>query len=239
MIDEAGRRLLVSRNGVVLGASAGTAPPPAAEIAKVTAAATTNRQARQLLGIAAEYLKRGYAIVDTVPSNMWFGVLRWARYFDGSADLAKRMRQLLDQNNAFAQKVYKQLPNDDAPVLPAHKNQVKVALSQASSNLQLISSAANNIHQSFIDDMVDALDGWVNSHTPGGLPKIPKDVSRVVIYVAVGAAALTTVFIVAKLVHTIALGRANDALGAAEEEALAIADAQRRKRQSRSVLSIA
>lgn len=235
MIDEIGRKLIAQRNGVQLGA-ARVAPEAAAEITRAASAVMTNRQGRQLLGIVATRLQQGYTIVATIPSNMWWGVLRWARYFDGTKNLADQARNLLDRTNAFAMRVYKTLPNNDVPISLQARNQVQVALAQASSSLQLISSAANEIHKGLIDDLIDAINAWVDGHTPSGFPKLPRATGKVIAYVAIGVAGIVGLVIAGKLIRTMVLGAAE--LGEAETTAMAIADAAHRKRSSRSVLSI-
>ncbi len=226
----------MQRNGVSLGA-AKVLPPADPKIVQVSNMIQTNRQARQLLGIAATHIQQAYQVVETIPSNMWYGLLRWMRYFDGTSDLAKQARLLLDRTNAYAQRVYATLPDNDAPVSSIGKKQVNTALAQASSNLQLVSSSANEIHKSLIDDLIDAVNAWIAGNVPSGFPKLPKATGKIIVYVAIGAAGLVGLFVLGKLLHTIALGSAE--LIEAENAAMAIADAQRRKRSSRSVLSIA
>jgi hypothetical protein len=99
-----------------------------------------------------------------------------------------------------------------------------------------VSSAANEIHKSLIDDLIDAINSWANEHIPAGFPKIPRSATKVMVYVGIGVAAVVGLVIAGKLIRSIMLGAAE--LTEAENEAMAIADAAHRKRSSRSVLSI-
>lgn len=61
-------------------------------------------------------------------------------------------------------------------------------------------------------------------------------IKKTLVYVGIGTLGLVTLFVLAKLVHTAVLGSA--ALGEAEMTAMALADAAKRKRSNRHVVTI-
>lgn len=72
---------------------------------------------------------------------------------------------------------------------------------------------------------------------PGPGPEEPaSDTKKTLMYVGLAVVGLGTLFLVAKLVHTAVLGGA--ALEEAEQTAVALADAQRRKKSNRRVVTI-
>lgn len=124
----------------------------------------TNRQARQLLGIAADFLRQGYAVAETVPTSLWWGVA--VRHLDNTAELAKSMRELLDRNRRYVDKIYRTIPDNDGKLTPAHRKQVKVAVTQASSNLKIVSSSKDQVNMRFIDALIEAMKTWIRAVTP-------------------------------------------------------------------------
>jgi len=181
------------------------------------AAMKTNTQARGVLGIVAKYLRRGFEVIETFP-------------FTGGEAKAQAI-DLLNRNNVYAQKIYATIPDNDKPVSPQTRKTVTLATTQAASNLKLVSSAADNLNQSLLTDLVDFLVQRVKNQT-GWKP--PKEL----IWGVVVLGGLTALVLLGKIVHGAVLRGA--ALTEAENEAMALADAAARKKttKKRAVLSI-
>ena len=178
----------------------------------VLASMKTNTQARGVLGVAAKWLQQGFGVLDTFP------------FLSGEAK--SQATDLLNRTNAYAQKVYAKLPDDNAPIAPAVRKQVVLAANQAASNLRLVSSVRDDLSKGFLTDLVDYLQKSLHNALPGGF-----DVPRVVIYGALGVIGLGILFVAAKLVHTAVLGQA--ALGEAEEAAVTAAEEEARRAETR------
>jgi hypothetical protein len=101
----------------------------------------------------------------------------------------------------------------------------------ALSAVKLVSSAANNLNQGLIDDLTDYLIKKAKDSTGLGIP-------RPVIYAGLAVGGIVVLFVAAKLVHTVMLGRAQ--LAEAEEEAIQIADSatKRKKKAARKGATI-
>ncbi len=191
----------------------------------------TNAQARGVLGIAAKWLQQAYGILDTF--TMW-----------PTGTTKESARELLNRTNAYAQKVYAKLPNDTAPIDPMVRKQVVVATSQAATNLKLVSDVRNNLNQGFLTDVVDYLNSGVHRVVNDVIDQVTGkkklEVTRILIWAAVGTVGLGVVIMAAKLVHTAVLG--NMALGEAEEAAVTAAEEERRRaeqrKQAKTVVSI-
>lgn len=217
MIDKAGRQLIATRNG--FGKTAQLTPDDAARIAQMH----TNRQARAVLGVIAQILQRGYQI--TVPL--------YARIVSkDSRELQRTMTSRLDATNRWAQKVYAGIPDDDAPVNDLNRKKVTIALAQARDTVRDIDETAQD--SGLMGALSNALDqalgaAWTRNVTP--------QTKRLAVKIGIGLAVVVGLIVVGKLVHSIMLGEGS-ALGRAEAMAMAIADAQRRKRHARSVLSV-
>jgi hypothetical protein len=219
VIDKDGRRLLALRHG--FGRTT-TAPEDAQLLSKMR----TNRQARAVLGVVAQYLRKGYDIAQTVPS--------FISPIDGTKMAAEAMRSNLDSDNRWSQKVYAAIPDNDDPVSDLNRKKVTIALTQARGTLTLVSSGAEDLNRGLMGSLADLLSehllpSWAQPSTGKG-----RDLA---LKIGIGVAVLIGLFVAGKLVHTIILGQSS-ALGEAEMMAMAIADAQRRKRHSRTVLSV-
>ena len=226
MSDPVARQIIAARNGL------GSSPQITPEDAQRLAAMRTNRQARSVLGAVAQTLQTAYA--KHLPAL--------ARATSAGRDLQATMKSRLDTVNNYAQRVYAGIPDDDAPVSDLNHRKVSLTVAQARDAAQDIDAAVASqrldvgqgladVLTYLIEHALGAVGGALLRNLPGAgaLPKWVKIVvGGVVVVVAVG--------VVARLVRTIMLGRAQ--LGEAEEAAIAIAEAQRRKRRTKSVLSI-
>lgn len=215
-LDEEGRRIIAQRNGQQLGASK---KQLSAEDAALLTRMRTNRQARAVLGLIAQYLRRGYEIAQTVPS--------FISPIDGTKMAAESMRSLLDSNNRWAQKVYAAIPDDDAPVSDLNRKKVTLALTQTRSSLALVSSSADDLNRglagALADLLTDKLPPWLRPSAP------TRDLA---LKIGLGVALLAGLFLAGKLVYRIMLGGTTGTLGEAENAAVALMDAQRRRRRA-------
>lgn len=215
-LDPEGLRIIAARNGVQLGATT----KPSVEDQQLLARMRTNRQARAVLGVVAKYLRRGYEIAQGVPS--------FVSPIDGTKMAAEAMRSSLDGVNRFAQKVYAGIPDDDAPVSDLNRKKVTLALTQARSNLALVSSAAEDLDRGLIGALSDLLSEKILP--PWARPN-PKTLD-LALKIGIGVAVLVGLFIAGKLVYKITLGGpGGGTLGDAEKAAVALMDAQRRRRR--------
>jgi hypothetical protein len=218
VIDKDGRRLIAIRNG--LGRTT-TAP----EDAQLLARMQTNRQARAVLGVVAQYLRRGYEVAQTVPS--------FISPIDGTKLAAEAMRGNLDSDNRWSQKVYAAIPDDDAPISDLNRKKVTIALTQARGTLALVSSSAEDLNRGLFGSLSDLL---AEHLLPSWAQPNPK-ARDLALKIGIGVAVLVGLIVAGKLVHTIVLGRST-ALGEAEAAVMALANAQRRKHHARSVISV-
>ncbi len=187
----------------------------------------TNAQARGVPGIAAKWLQQGFGILDTFPFV--------------SGDAKRQAQSLLDRTNAYAQKVYATLPDNAGSIEPAVRKRVVIAVNQAATNLKLVSSVRDNLNQGLLTDIVNYLQSGLSQFIDDTIErttgkKFHVELPRILIWTAVGAVGLGILFVTAKLVHTAVLGGA--ALEEAEMTAMALADAAKRKRSNRRVVSI-
>lgn len=224
MVDEIGRRLIAQRNG--LNAA------PALQVNQVLASMQTNAQARGVLGITAKWLSQAYGVLETFP------------FLSGKAK--DQARDLLDRNNTFAQKVYATIPDDAAPVSIPLRKSVTTAAKQSASSLKLVSSAAANLNQGYVDDLADYLAGRASQFVQNQLERltgkkldinIPSALPKTIIWIGIGTVVVVGLILLTKIVRTAVLHGSE--LEEAEREAMAIADAQRHKKASRKVYSIA
>jgi hypothetical protein len=208
------RRIILERNGIRGGAQLGASTIPI-EQARALQAMQTNTQARHVLGIVAKHVSNGYQVIQTFP------------FATGVAK--KQAIELLDRNRGFAEKIYAGIPDNTAPVSPQLRKNVTVAVTQAASSLALISSAANNLNQSMMADVVDFLIHRVKSETGWAPPKW-------LIWGGVAVGGAIGAYLLWKVVSGVMLRDA--ALGEAEAAAVSIAEAQARKRRQKQLYSI-
>lgn len=229
MLDEAGHQLILQRNGIrpsqammMLGGPPKPNDADAQQAAALLAPMQTNRQARAVLGIVAQYLQQGYQTAATVPS--------FISPIDGTTIASKAMVSLLDTDNRYAMRVYAGLPNDDVPVSPLNRKKVTLAVTQALSSTKLVSTEAADLNRGLVGALIDMF--------KEGLQKLATDAAhnplKALKWVGIGIAVLVGLVVVGKLVKTIALGNASDvakgaALEEAEEAALALMGAKLQK----------
>lgn len=219
-LDAEALRILALRNGG-LGAAKKPLTP---EDKQLLARMQTNRQARAVLGVVAEFLRRGYAMVDSASSVM-----------PGTSALKDAIRRGLDGTNTYAQKTYAGIPDDDAPLSPLNRRKVEECVREARQHLSEIPSDVEDINRGFTGALVDTLTSVL---PPWLRPPSGKGTDKIIIAVGI-AAGLVGLLLVVRLVKTAALGASEaDELAAAEDEAVKLADALRRKKASRSAFSL-
>jgi hypothetical protein len=178
----------------------------------------TDRQARAVLGVVAQYLRKGYEVAQTVPS--------FISPIDGTKAAAAAMRVGLDQINNYAQRVYNAIPNDDAPVSDLNRKKVGLSLAQARTELAIVSTDANDLNQGLTGALLELFNDMFKRLAHDAV----QDPLKALKWVGVGVVALVGLFTVGKLVHTVALGGAMDEeLHVAEREALRIARSRKLK----------
>lgn len=221
--DPEAQRILAARNGNL--GSFGRTPALSPDDAQLLAHMQTNRQARAVLGAVAGMLQTAYA--QQLPAL--------ARVTSAGRDLQATMKSRLNTVNNYAQRVYAGIPDDDAPVSPTNQKKIALTVAQARDAAKDIDDAVASQHLDLGQGLVDVLSYLIakalgavgGALTPGGFPTWAKiAIGGVVVLVAVG--------VLTKLVGKVAFGQT--ALAEAEEAAVAIAEAKRRK--TRRVLSI-
>lgn len=228
--DPEGRRIIVERNARAHGF--GRTPTLTAEDAQLLARMRTNRQGRAVLGAVAQTLRVAYE--QHLPL--------YAQVSSAGRQLEAAMKSRLDGINNYAQRVYAVIPDDDMPISDLLRSKVGLTLAQARDAANDIDEAVRSQRISagdVLEGVADILTRLVaaalgavgNALIPGGgaIPRWVKvAVGGVVVLVVVGVAT--------KLLRTIMLGQTP--LGAAEEAAIGIVEAARRKRHARRVMSI-
>jgi len=107
----------------------------------------TNRQARAVMGLVAEMLRRGYELVPTISAD-------FAEIFTGSIDeLRAQANSALDLDNARAQGIYQLLPDNDDVMEEKHRPRIQLAIEQAQDDISSISKAAAEIAVDYTDEM--------------------------------------------------------------------------------------
>ena len=121
---------------------------------EAAAALVTNRHARAALGIAAANLRRGYQTIDAMRPESWGPFVAGGIFGDaGKGDVRQSATELLDQSNAYAVRLYGQIPDTDDPLDEGLRPQILEALNEASSNLSLLESVATALVDTFLDDL--------------------------------------------------------------------------------------
>jgi hypothetical protein len=217
-LDEAGRRLIAERNGIQLGAT-----KLSAEDTALLAHMQTNRQARAVLGIVAKQLQSAYVLAAKT------AISHPAQYALPGASVAAATKSRLDNTARYAMKTYATIPDDDAPLSPLNRRRVEESLREARAAFADIGDDAADADRGLTGLLADLLTGLLPSWLR---PTDPKKRTWI-LYAGVGAAVLVGLFIAGKLIHTIVLGRSQiGTLGAAEAAAVALMDAQRRRRRA-------
>lgn len=198
--------------------------------AALLARVRTDRQARAVLGIVAQYLRQGYEVAD----NASGGPLLYL----SNRELKKQFKESLDENNRWAQKVYASIPDDDAPVSPLNLKKVGLALAQARETFAMVKSDADDLNRGLTGALLDMVNNWVKQFAQQLAHDATNDPMKILKWVGVGVVALTGLFVLGKLVHTVAFG--NGGFGQAElleaeREAMEIARTQGFGRRRRAV----
>lgn len=227
--DPDGRRIIAERNA---RSAFGKAPTLSAEDAQLLAGMQTNRQGRAVLGAIAQALRVAYE--QRLPFYSQIG--------SAGRQLAAAMKSRLDGINGYAQRVYGGLPDDDAALSALNQQKIGLTLAQARDAANDVDETVRSQHlhlSDVVEGVADILTKLVaaalgavgGALLPGGagIPRWVKVTVGGVVVLIVGG-------VVMKLVRTVMFGQTP--LGAAEEAAVAIAQAQRRKRHSRRVMSI-
>lgn len=220
--DPEGLRIIRERNARFGGAGLSRTAQLNAEDAQRLARVQTNRQARAVLGVVAQGLQNAYGL--TVPA--------YARAIDASSKMLQQtMHKRLDDVNRYAQRVYAGIPDDDAPLSDLNRKKVALVLAQTRDAIGDVAEAAKD------SGILGAFSAALDSILPAPWRNLPSDTKRLIVRIAIGAAVLVGVVVAGKLIYTIVAGRRSE-LGKAEEMAMAIADARRRKGHARSVYSV-
>lgn len=114
----------------------------ALEVRAAVAAMQTNREARALLGVAADYLRQAYELVSDL-TNM--------------ADVQDQARDLLDGTNAYAQGIYAVLPDDDTPVAEDMRPRVQTALASAQRSLKVVAEVRADLEIDYLQALADVV----------------------------------------------------------------------------------
>lgn len=184
----------------------------------------TNRQGRAVLGVVAQQLRRAYEVVEEMPRITQ----------PGTGELAKGWKQTLDQTNAYAQKTYAALPDNDEPLTDKNLKRVAESLREARASLAEIGDQAADIDRGLTGTLADALRDLLLP--PWLRPKNPKPL---IFYVGIATAGVVGLFIVGKLLHKVMLGATNSFnqqdLLQAEREAVRAVEKRRLGRKQPSV----
>ncbi len=226
-------RIIRERNGVSLRGASRSADP----LMQALAAMQTNTQARHVLGIAAQYLSRGYEVIQAFP-NMPAWAAVGGPLVAGPVALANRQvkqqaTELLTRSRLYAEKIYKTIPDNTAPVPPQLRKQVNEAAKQAYTNLKLVSSVQVDLQQGLLSDVVDYLQTGTNKFLAdqGIKVKVPKEL----IWAAIAIAGLAGAYFLWKIISGVMLRGAQ--LGEAEKAAEAIAEGEARKKRQKRLYS--
>jgi hypothetical protein len=257
-VDDAAKRLIYERNGVsaprsnrtgfsgsfsdpealrILAArnvhgQLGKTPTLSPEDEQLLAGMRTNRQGRAVLGAIAQTLRIAYE--QRLPFYSQVGA--------AGKQLAAAMKSRLDGINNYAQRVYAGVPDDDAPLTSLNQQKIALTLAQArdaandidetvrSQHLHLsdVAQGIADILTSLVKAALEALGSAIIPGVGSLPPWVKIAVGGVVVVLVVGA--------VLKIVRAATLG--GSALAEAEDAAVAIAEAKRRKLRVRRVLSI-
>jgi hypothetical protein len=125
----------------------------------VAAALVTNRHARAALGIAAQHIRNGFDILDSITESSLPIVAQLLSLAETSSDVDVKEtgRELLDRTNLNAQAVYGAIPDTDDPLDAYTRGRVGVALENARSDLELLESVRADLSTDFLSDLGDLL----------------------------------------------------------------------------------
>jgi len=112
------------------------------EVRAAVAAMRTHREARALLGVAADYLAQAYALLPDLPST---------------AEVREQARDLLDRANAYATGLYAMLHDTDEPIAEDMRPRVQTALSSAQSDLKLVAEVRADLEINYLQALADVL----------------------------------------------------------------------------------
>lgn len=215
MIDAEGLQIIALRNGGLGAAKKALSP----EDKQLLAQMQTNRQGRAVLGAVAKSLQQLYALTDNAD-------LAW-----GAGSYREAARSTLNSTNNYAQKAYATIPDDDAPLSPLNRRRIEETVRETRNSMTSIPADIDDLNRGLTGMIADAL----KSMLPKWAQPSGKTADKIVLAVGIGLGVLALIFAV-RMVTKIAFGGA--ALAEAEDEAVRIADALRRKRHSRTAFSV-
>ena len=111
----------------------------------------TNAQARAVLGLVANMLRRGYELVPTVAAP-------FTELFSGSVEeLRAQANSSLDIVNAYTQGIYAFIPDNDNALDEQYRRRIQLAIKQAQDTCESISDAAAAMAVDYTDEMASVV----------------------------------------------------------------------------------
>ena len=225
-LDAEAINLIAQRNAMNpygLGLSKRAKRALSAEDRQLLSNMTTNTQGRHVLGIVATYLRKGYEFAENAS-------LPW-----GAGSYRDAMKSSLDGTNRYAQKTYNAIPDNTAPLTAQNRARIEECLVEAREHLGQFPPEVEDLNRGLTGMLTDYL---LSKLPPWARPNDKKTMDKILLGVGITAAVIGALIAI-KLVMKIALGgQANSELREAEDEALRIAEADRRKRHSRTAFSV-
>ncbi|HKQ96970.1 MAG TPA: hypothetical protein VJV75_03765 [Candidatus Polarisedimenticolia bacterium] len=111
----------------------------ALEVRSTVAAMRTNREARALLGVAADYLHQAFELVPELTDL---------------GDVQDQARDLLERTNLYATGIYAMIRDDDQPISEDMRPRVQTALLQAQTNLRLVAEVRAELEIDYLEELV-------------------------------------------------------------------------------------
>jgi hypothetical protein len=135
----------------------------------------TNRQARQVMGLVAEMLRRGYEEVPIIDSGF---VGSAVDFFSGSTtELRAHANSLLDVVNAYAQGIFAFIPDNDEPLNEDFRGRIALSIQQAQDAVKSINEVSAKLAVDFTDEMAAAVLPLVN-RIVDKVAELPKKLSQ-------------------------------------------------------------
>ena len=108
----------------------------------------TNAQARAALGVTSTWIRKAYAINDTIQTNNPLDITAFAV-------LRKSTKELLDRTNTEAQKVYKLIPANGGPISAVLLARTRAVITAASGDLKIVARGSDELSQSFLQEIAN------------------------------------------------------------------------------------